>query len=380
MALDLDDVLRFFSRFDRVVSHLNGRRKGKDPFKVEDEYDVQDLAYALLKPLVPDLTKENPSQKVAGAGGRLDLSSSSLGVVVEVKAALKEGREKEIVRECRDRVKLYSGVPGINWLVFFIYDPEHRIDDLDNVKLGLEGSQHRQDRSGDFEILVVGPGLPEHVVAKRSNTSEPTVSLVVDDLKPYFPTLSVLVGATLRISEGHRVDFMKLRLGKSEVRTSNPPEAILESVQQDLFPDDGLIGPTHKEVVLHFGLGDGLGQPVKFGSSGLLEVWSGGAVVLNVPVDLPEPERREVSDADAKNILRSWFEHLPEDQQHSVVLYEDVDAGLSLPEGTTKRLIVPALAAHFVPVDVGETTALFKDKPIAASIPSSRSMFDRGGY
>jgi REase_DpnII-MboI len=363
MPLDLDDVLRFFSRFDRVASHLNRRRKGKDPFKVEDEYDVQDLAYALLKPLVPDLTKENPSQKVAGAGGRLDLSSTSLGMVVEVKAALKEGREKDILKECRDRVKLYSVVPGINWLVFFIYDPEHRIDDLDNVKLDLEGPQHRQDRSGDFEILVVGPGLPEPVVARRSNASEPGVSLVVDDVRPYFPTLSVLVGATLRVAEGHRVDCIKLRLGKTEVRTSKPLDTIIESVQQDVFPDEGVVGPARREAVLHFGLGDGLGQPVKFGSSGLLEVWSDGKVVANVPVDLPEPESKEVSDVDAEITLRSWFVHRPADDACLPVNFADVDLRLQLPPGTSKRLLEKSISGSHAVAQKGEQFVTFKRLP-----------------
>lgn len=86
-------VRQVLGRFDKAARALGNRsRPGKLPFTIADEYDVQDLLYAILKPLVPDLTTEDPVPKCAGDAGRIDLTSRSLGLAIEVKFAKDKAR------------------------------------------------------------------------------------------------------------------------------------------------------------------------------------------------------------------------------------------------------------------------------------------------
>lgn len=158
MPVTIEDVLLFCSRFDRTVDALTNRDRNKPPFLLADEYDVQDLAYGSLKPIVEDLLLEDPTGKVAGTSGRLDITSRSLGLVIEVKAALKPRREEDIPRECFERIKQYSLVPGMRVLAFFIYDPANKIKDADNFQRDLEGP-HLTKEGGTFMVRVVGPGF-----------------------------------------------------------------------------------------------------------------------------------------------------------------------------------------------------------------------------
>lgn len=161
MAVTIEDVLRFCSRFDRTVQALTKRGHNKPPFAFTDEYDVQDVAFAALKPLVDDLTTEDPTPKVAGLPGRVDLVSYQLGLAIEAKATLAASRDpKDIVKECFERVQKYSSVRGIRVLAFFIYDPEQKIVDRDNVQRGLETS-HTAIDGGTYVVRVVGPGFKQ---------------------------------------------------------------------------------------------------------------------------------------------------------------------------------------------------------------------------
>jgi hypothetical protein len=158
MAVTVDDVLLFCSRFDRTVRALTRRDANKPPFAFKDEYDVQDITYAALKPLVDDLVVEDPTSKVAGLSGRVDLVSYRLGLAIEVKATLAVNRDpKDIVTECFERVKKYSSVRGIRVLAFFIHDPDQKIDDPDNVQRDLEAGRHAASDGGTFIVRVVGP-------------------------------------------------------------------------------------------------------------------------------------------------------------------------------------------------------------------------------
>ncbi|MHB1271597.1 MAG: PD-(D/E)XK nuclease domain-containing protein [Rhodanobacter sp.] len=61
-------------------------RKGKVPYEIADEYDVQDLLHAVLRAYIKRSVQEDPLPKVAGAkSSRVDVSIEELGVLIEVK-------------------------------------------------------------------------------------------------------------------------------------------------------------------------------------------------------------------------------------------------------------------------------------------------------
>ena len=183
MNLTLVQVCLYMHRFDRMVQALKSRHGGRPALEIEDEYDVQDLLFAGLKPLVIDLQKEDPTRKIATVSGRLDLVSHSLGLAIEVKALTKSGRERDIARECLGRVQQYSTMPGLKTLVFFLYDPQCLVPDVDGLQAGLEGEHLLADKSGSFTVYFVCQRVPTTFMRedKRPEVSLPKPRVVYSE-------------------------------------------------------------------------------------------------------------------------------------------------------------------------------------------------------
>lgn len=133
-------VLRVLTNFQTGVDALTKRlrpEKRASGYRIEDEYDVQDLLYSMLKPLIPDLNHEVPTEKTAGDSGRVDLYSKDNGIVIEIKFGKNQKRAADLAEECRARVLLYKSYPNLRNMFFFIYDPQRHIIDRYNVQKDL---------------------------------------------------------------------------------------------------------------------------------------------------------------------------------------------------------------------------------------------------
>ena len=247
MSIGIEECLLFCSRFDRAATVLGKRPHGRRPFELKTEYDVQDLVYAALKPLVDDLDLEDPTRKVSGRSGRLDIVSHELGLVIEAKAAFTPARARAIPGECFERIKLYSTVPNLNVLAFFIYDPNHRIRDLDNLPRGLEGDQLGPDGERRFKVRVVGPGLHHARVmgpalpVRRSHVSDADA---LNELASWFHALSDAerlgmirftdVDAKLGVPDGTAKRLLERALPRYEVSGRGDETIILKRKPEDL--------------------------------------------------------------------------------------------------------------------------------------------------
>lgn len=129
-------VLTILRRFDVSAKALTNRprQKTENPqdYIITGEYDVQDLLYCILKPIIKDLQRENPLEKSTGKSGRPDLTSDMLGMVIEIKYTKNSERANKIIEECKSRVVTYSKKTSLKHLIFFIYDPMYYLDDPDN--------------------------------------------------------------------------------------------------------------------------------------------------------------------------------------------------------------------------------------------------------
>ena len=62
-----DLFLSTLSNFHNAVKKIiQGRRKDHDLFRIQDEYDVQDILYVIFKSIFPTLKEEDPTPKVGG--------------------------------------------------------------------------------------------------------------------------------------------------------------------------------------------------------------------------------------------------------------------------------------------------------------------------
>ena len=116
-------VRELCARLPNSSKILASRRKGKPPFKIEDEYDVQDLLHAILRCYIKETVQENPFPKLAGTNSsRADISIEKLGVIIEVKFARVTADQKKITRELSEDIVLYSSCGFLTDLIFVIYN------------------------------------------------------------------------------------------------------------------------------------------------------------------------------------------------------------------------------------------------------------------
>lgn len=117
----LDNI---FDRFHMAAVQLRTRRKDHPPFVIEDEYDVQDLLYALLWIHFDDIHREYWTPKYVGSSLQMDMYLKSERIGIEVKKTNPKLTEKKIGEQALIDIPHYKQISECKRLVFFIYDPD----------------------------------------------------------------------------------------------------------------------------------------------------------------------------------------------------------------------------------------------------------------
>lgn len=136
----VDTALRVLNNFSnsikRVTSDRYNNRKG---IEINDEYDVQDMLFVLLKGFFQDLEREDPVPKLAGKSSRIDLNIRSQGIMIEVKMIKENDKDhKKFIEELKLDIINYAEWKELKHLILFTYDPYHKTTD-DNHFKELEG-------------------------------------------------------------------------------------------------------------------------------------------------------------------------------------------------------------------------------------------------
>lgn len=150
---DVELVIRLCQRLPQTARILANRaRKGKQPFEISDEYDVQDLLHGVLRAYVKYSVQEDPLPKMGGAkSSRADISIEELGTLIEVKYVHRPDDQKRIFEEYSQDLVLYTKWPYLKTLVFLVYNSGDLRDPEALGKLG--GKQDVEGRR--FEVRMV---------------------------------------------------------------------------------------------------------------------------------------------------------------------------------------------------------------------------------
>lgn len=116
--------------------------------KIENEYDLQHLLYAVLKPLYPDIRKEIAEDSGVGMI-RSDLKIPCLNSVVEAKCTREKMSLKKLTEEIEADMVHYSE----EHIVFFVYDKAKIIKD----KQSYENYFNRIFDGKDIKIVIQQP-------------------------------------------------------------------------------------------------------------------------------------------------------------------------------------------------------------------------------
>ncbi len=125
----IEATKHILSNFQYSVKGITERRKGKTKFEINDEYDVQDIVYLMLKGIFHDLQVENPFMKRAGKSSKIDLISTKEKIAIETKMMLDKYTSKEIIKQLKIDIIDYSTWREMRDLVIFVYDPRNKISD-----------------------------------------------------------------------------------------------------------------------------------------------------------------------------------------------------------------------------------------------------------
>lgn len=131
---------KIFRHFPLVVKRLSERYDNRAKFVIDDEYDVQDLLYAILTACFGDIRVEEPTPSYAGGSSRMDFLLKDEQVGVETKKTRKTLLDKQIGAELIIDIVRYKSYANCKTLICLIYDPDHNIvnpvglvNDLNNL-------------------------------------------------------------------------------------------------------------------------------------------------------------------------------------------------------------------------------------------------------
>lgn len=98
-------------------------RKGKVPYEISDEYDVQDLLHAMIRGYLKYSVQEDPLPKVAGArSGRADISVEELGILIELKYVHGPEDQRRLFAEYSQDLVLYAQWAPLKTLIYVVYN------------------------------------------------------------------------------------------------------------------------------------------------------------------------------------------------------------------------------------------------------------------
>lgn len=121
---------------------------------IENEYHVQNVLWAILAPIFPDLSDEDATPKVGPVQPRADICVPSLRVIIEIKFMRSSDAPKKMIEQIAEDASLYL-VEGSNYdeIIAFIWDDSRRSEHHEEMIRGL-----RQIDGITDAIIVSRPG------------------------------------------------------------------------------------------------------------------------------------------------------------------------------------------------------------------------------
>jgi len=135
------------------ISFLSSRAHGRPAYVIENEYDIQDLLYVILKPFFADARMEEFTPQHAGSAKRIDIVIPSIDVVIEVKFVRNEFYAASIADEIKIDIESYHVHANCKTLCVLVYDSYKLIADAYNFVRDLSGLRILGGK--EFETKVV---------------------------------------------------------------------------------------------------------------------------------------------------------------------------------------------------------------------------------
>ena len=142
-------IIGLCRRFPAFIRELGTRHNQRDPFEVNDEYDVQDLLRAVLRVHFSDVRPEEWNPSYGDTQSRSDFLLKPERVVIETKMTRPGLGQRQVVEQLAIDKAKYQGHPDCETLICFVYDPGLLLRNPVAIESDLSG------RAGGLRTLVV---------------------------------------------------------------------------------------------------------------------------------------------------------------------------------------------------------------------------------
>jgi len=146
-AASRDDLIKLLQNVSRGMKRWTfeqAKRTARSEISrwhVENEYHVQNLLWAVLAPVFPDLEDEENLPSIGQMHPRADLGVPSLGTIVEVKFLRQRGQSgfTKVIEEIAADTSLYlSRTTEYNSIIAFVWDDCAQTEQHHELKSGIE--------------------------------------------------------------------------------------------------------------------------------------------------------------------------------------------------------------------------------------------------
>ncbi|HJX84402.1 MAG TPA: hypothetical protein VJ723_08680, partial [Candidatus Angelobacter sp.] len=131
----LGHVVQICSRFHLLARALEQERHdGREPLKIKDEYDVQDVLGSVLRIYFDNIRPEEGTPSFGGGSSRMDFLLKEPKIGIEVKKTRSGLADKKVSEQLILDAAKYKGHPNCKTLVCLVYDPDHFIQNVAGVE------------------------------------------------------------------------------------------------------------------------------------------------------------------------------------------------------------------------------------------------------
>jgi hypothetical protein len=153
----LFDVSRVIESLTPTIRSFGNREKGLAPWQIQQEDDVRDLLYVMLRPIIFDLIKEEAVPSRAGTHKFIDLCSNAVKLAIEVKWIGRRSQWRRTVEEIHVDIQTYAVHPSCETLIFVVADAARDIQDPRRMEHELSGEQSILGKRIDVRTFIIEP-------------------------------------------------------------------------------------------------------------------------------------------------------------------------------------------------------------------------------
>ncbi|MBN2838953.1 MAG: hypothetical protein JXM74_09395 [Fusobacteriaceae bacterium] len=140
---NLELLATIFKKFHSSAIQLGKRYSNRETLKIKDEYDVQDLLHAFLKLFFSDIRAEDAVSSRAGGNSRVDFLLNDEKIIIEVKMASENLKDKKIGEQLIIDIERYKNQNKCEHLICFVYDPNFFIKNPYGLESDLSGNRDK---------------------------------------------------------------------------------------------------------------------------------------------------------------------------------------------------------------------------------------------